>query len=110
MDVYMAQLRQRIAEPTRTSWWKAFMTEFMPTHAYAIGGFAVAVLVIVVFSQMVGDRATNIAMPDQASFIEYLEVPGEQVSAITYTNTDTQTTVVWLCGAEVQAGTSEGSS
>ena len=110
MEVYLAQIRRRITETKRVPWWSRLLTEFIPQHAYALGGVAVAVLVLGVFAYVGGRQTMNVAMPGQRTFIDYLETPDEQVSAVTYTNAHTQTTVVWLCGAEVKASTSEGPS
>jgi len=110
MEIYLAELREKIAHPSQQSIWERLRTSIVPSHAYAFGGFVLAMLVIAVFVQYVGNPSLNVAMPNQASYIEYLEVPEHRVSAVTYTNAQTRTTIVWLCGAEVRATTSEGRS
>lgn len=110
MEIYLAQLRENVAQPSQEGFWQRAWAHFAPSHAYAFGGFVLALLVVALFVQYAGNPSLRVAMPNQASFVEYLEIPEHRVSAVTYTNTQTNTTVVWLCGADVRATTSEGRS
>jgi len=109
METYIAQLRDRIETENPPAWWLGLLEWVTPSRAYLVGGFAVAVLLFVLAGNFDEPAVTSPAMPESYSRVDYLEVPAEDVSALTYVNDETKTTVVWLTGVEVKSdsGSSE---
>ena len=105
MEVYLAQLRGRLAESGQRAWWQKWISWLSPTYAYMLAGSALATLVVVVVLHFGASQSFDLTMAKQDTIIEYLEVPAEEVSASTYSNEKTNSTVVWLSGVEVQATT-----